>query len=151
MIPKEEPVKWSEVRGGSFELCLFILALDRDVFLWLYISLKIPLHRQRTSDTRTWRIHIVTMAPSPSLFPIPSSLQDLEREPYNLLPYPEDFNDDDDGARTDSFNTLVSKIEQGNRYLTMQYDQQDAEDAQEDEDEQWMEEGRLQAIYTLVR
>jgi hypothetical protein len=93
----------------------------------------------------------VTMAPKSS-FPIPSTLQDLEREPYNLLPYPEEFDDDDDDARADSFSTLVNKIEQGNRYLTMQYDQQgDGDDEDEVEEEQWMEEGRLQAIYTLVR
>ncbi|GKY94720.1 hypothetical protein MPSEU_000437500 [Mayamaea pseudoterrestris] len=93
------------------------------------------------------------MAPSASCFPIPSTLQDLEREPYNLLPYPDDFNDDDDEARDDSFSALVRKVEHGNRYLTMQYDQQNnsGDDEDEEEDEQWMEEGRLQAIYTLVR
>jgi hypothetical protein len=85
---------------------------------------------------------------SSSHFPIPSALNDLEREPYNLLPYPDDFQDDDEGVRADSFDALVSKIEEGNRYLTMQFDQDDDED---EESSEWMEEGRLQAMYTLVR
>ena len=52
-----------------------------------------------------------------TLFPIPASLQDLEREPYNLLPYPNDFEDDDEAARADSFAALVGLIERGNRSL----------------------------------
>ena len=52
-----------------------------------------------------------------SAFPIPSSLQDLEREPYNLLPYPHDFDDDDEAVRADSFSRLVEIVEQGNRSL----------------------------------
>ena len=93
------------------------------------------------------------MAAPQSRFPIPSTLQDLEREPYNLLPYPEEFDDDDEGTRADSFEALVSKIEQGNRYLTVQYDQKGAseDDDEDEEEEQWMEDGRLQAVYTLVR
>jgi hypothetical protein len=93
------------------------------------------------------------MAASPSSqFPIPSTLQDLEREPYNLLPYPDDFKDDDDASRADSFGALVLKLEQGNRFLTMQYDEAaDDDDEDENADDEWMEEGRLQAMYTLVR
>mmetsp|Transcript_51008 Transcript_51008/g.153332 ORF Transcript_51008/g.153332 Transcript_51008/m.153332 type:complete len:172 (-) Transcript_51008:351-866(-) len=34
-----------------------------------------------------------------SSFPIPASLQDLERSPYDLLPYPPGFDDDDEAAR----------------------------------------------------
>ena len=37
------------------------------------------------------------------IFPIPSSLQELESPPYNLLPYPHDFDDDDEAARAESF------------------------------------------------
>lgn len=90
------------------------------------------------------------MAPHPK-FPVPSTFQDLEREPYNLLPYPDDFDDNDEDARADSFNALVQKIEHGNRYLTIQYDQQKDADSEEGEEEDWIEEGRLQAMYTLVR
>ena len=51
---------------------------------------------------------------SSTTFPIPSSLQDLERAPYNLLPYPTDFDDDDGVARAESFDRLVHIIECGN-------------------------------------
>ena len=56
-----------------------------------------------------------------SRFPIPLSLHDLEREPYNLLPYPVDFDDDqhDDTVRSNSFTKLVQIIEQGNRCLNV--------------------------------
>ena len=83
-------------------------------------------------------------------FPIPASLQDLEREPYNLLPYPRDFDDDNEAARAESFSRLVEIIEQGNKTLlsggialfnTQQYDGE----------EPWMDEERIQALYTLVR
>jgi len=85
-----------------------------------------------------------------SAFPIPSSLQDLEREPYNLLPYPQDFDDDDEAARADSFSRLVEVVEQGNRTLISGgiglFQQQDYEGR-----EPWLEEERIQALYTLVR
>ena len=82
-------------------------------------------------------------------FPIPSSLHDLEREPYNLLPYPVDFIDDDEAARADSFAGMVHGLEQGNRSLVgacMRIFQAD-----DDETEQWLEESRMQALYTHVR
>ena len=58
---------------------------------------------------------MVKMTVDPSGFPIPSSLQDLEREPYNLLPYPHDFDDEDEAARANSFCTLVDQIDHGNQ------------------------------------
>jgi hypothetical protein len=98
---------------------------------------------------------------SKSRFPIPVSIHDLEREPYNLLPYPNDFEDDnDDETRTHSFQKLVQYIEQGNRCLSGNHDgllqmnlflpsTNDEEDI--GEEEPWMDESRIQALYTLVR
>lgn len=88
-----------------------------------------------------------------STFPIPSSLHDLERAPYNLLPYPDDFNDEDEATRADSFTGLVNLLEQGNRYLssagiTLFNDSGIGDD---DDDDLWMDEERVQALYTLVR
>ena len=83
-------------------------------------------------------------------FPIPASLQDLEREPYNLLPYPQDFDDDDEAARAESFSRLVETIERGNRTLLsggidlFQSQHYDGEEV-------WMDEERIQSLYTLVR
>ena len=83
-----------------------------------------------------------------SRFPIPLSLHDLEREPYHLQPYPHDFDQHDD--RADSFAALVRSLEQGNRTL-------DAADMtlfvveDDEEDDPWMEDARVQALYTLVR
>jgi hypothetical protein len=82
-----------------------------------------------------------------SRFPIPSSIQDLERAPYDLLPYPDDFNDDDEGARAESFAALVHTLEQGNRTLASS----DVRLFQPDDDDLWMGEERIQALYTLVR
>ena len=81
-------------------------------------------------------------------FPIPLSLHDLEREPYHLQPYPDQFDDDDEAARADSFAALVRSLEQGNRTLasanmTLFVD--------EEGDDPWMEDSRVQALYTLVR
>jgi hypothetical protein len=81
-----------------------------------------------------------------SRFPIPSSIQDLERAPYDLLPYPEDFADDNEAARADSFTELVNKLEQGNHVLK----NSDHRLFSEDEDV-WLDEERMQALYTLVR
>jgi hypothetical protein len=98
---------------------------------------------------------MITSTPSTSRFPIPLSLPDLEREPYNLLPYPVDFDDANDHARADSFSQLVQSIEQGNRVISnnssspdllMNLFPLDAED-----DDSWMDETRMQALYTLVR
>lgn len=83
-----------------------------------------------------------------SSFPIPASLQDLEREPYNLLPYPHNFDDDDEAARADSFGGLVDLIDQGNQVLLNEgillfqaYEGQMP----------WLQTDRIQALYTLVR
>lgn len=83
-----------------------------------------------------------------SNFPIPASLQDLEREPYNLLPYPNDFDDADEAARADSFVELVTRLERGNQMLLSggSYLFQ-----QEEGYEPWMDSDRVQALYTLVR
>ena len=67
-------------------------------------------------------------------FTIPSTIQDLERAPYDLLPYPEDFDDDNEAARSDSFASLVQLLQQGNRDISEE-----------------LTEDRLQALYTLVR
>jgi hypothetical protein len=91
---------------------------------------------------------IMTKAAPSSSFPIPSSLQDLERAPYNLLPYPHDFEDDDEAARADSFLALVHLVEQGNRTL-VNGSLSLFED--NDDDEPWMDGDRIQALYTLVR
>jgi hypothetical protein len=85
-----------------------------------------------------------------SAFPIPASLQDLERDPYNLLSYPHDFDDDDEAARADSFSRLVEIVECGNRTLMsggISLFQQQYYEGQEP----WLEEERIQALYTLVR
>jgi hypothetical protein len=83
-----------------------------------------------------------------SRFPIPSSFQDLEREPYNLLPYPNDFDDDDEAARADSFMQLVALLERGNQALisggVYLFQQEEGYDP-------WMDGERVQAMYTLVR
>lgn len=103
-----------------------------------------------------------------SSFPIPSSLQDLERQPYNLHPYPIGFADDDEATRAESFDELVSLIERGNRTLkssvvnvvnvgnnrggvgSMAMALFETPDGEEGFDE-WNDEDRIQALYTLVR
>ena len=91
-----------------------------------------------------------------SRFPIPTSLQDLEREPYNLLPYPIDFDDDDEAARADSFCQLVILIEQGNQTLLqggiyLFQKQQESNSNVHEVYDPWMDGERIQAMYTLVR
>ncbi|KAG7349724.1 non-SMC mitotic condensation complex subunit 1 [Nitzschia inconspicua] len=84
-----------------------------------------------------------------SRFPIPTSLQELEREPYNLLPYPNNFDDDDDAVRADSFLQLVTLLERGNQALLsggIYLFQKD-----DDRYDPWMDGERVQAMYTLVR
>lgn len=86
-----------------------------------------------------------------STFPIPSSLQDLERQPYNLLPYPNGFADDDEATRAESFDELVLLLEHGNRTLKngniALFETPDGEDGFDE----WNDEERMQALYTLVR
>jgi condensin complex subunit 1 len=82
-------------------------------------------------------------------FPIPSALHDLERAPYNLLPYPEDFDDDDEAARAESFDALVIKIETSNR--TVVSSTMVLFESEEEDEEAWNDEERMQALYTLVR
>ncbi len=84
-------------------------------------------------------------------FPIPASLQDLEREPYNLLPYPHDFDDDDEAARADSFSHLVTSIERGNQNLMSGGAYLFQEHQALQECDVWMDGERIQAMYTLVR
>ena len=86
-----------------------------------------------------------------SSFPIPSSLHDLERQPYNLLPYPVGFADDDEATRADSFDELVSFVEGGNKTLfnggMALFETPDGEEGFDE----WNDEERMQALYTLVR
>lgn len=88
------------------------------------------------------------MAGFSSPFLIPASLQDLEREPYNLLPYPYDFNDGDEFARAETFALLVEGLDKGNRDLATA----DMNLFQPQQDEiDWMNDDRMQYLYTLVR
>jgi condensin complex subunit 1 len=82
-------------------------------------------------------------------FSIPTSLHDLEREPYNLLPYPVDFNDEDDEARIRSFDSLVRQLKEGNEFLSIQ--DISIFEAEDTDEGSWLDCGRLQALYTLVR
>ena len=90
-------------------------------------------------------------------FPIPGSLYDLESEPYNLQPYPADFdNGDDEAARADAFDGLVVRLEEGNQALlnggfTMFEDETEEELEEEGVQDEWMDHNRVQALYTLVR
>ena len=79
-------------------------------------------------------------------FAIPSSLQHLEHDPYNLDPYPDDFNDHNEETRTESFERLILRVNEGNRWLRA-----DVWDEEEDDEDQWMDQARLQILYTLVR
>ena len=84
-------------------------------------------------------------------FPIPASLQDLESAPYNLLPYPNDFDDDDEAARAESFHKLIRLVEAGNRSLFSNgLGLFEVPDGEEDLDA-WNDAERIQALYTLVR
>ena len=80
-------------------------------------------------------------------FPIPTSFPDLERHPYNLLPYPVDFDDDNEAARADSFDRLVALLENGHDELN--------NDGIllfcNDDGNTWCDVVRVQALYTLVR
>lgn len=78
-------------------------------------------------------------------FPIPPSFTALESPPYNLLPYPLDFNDDDEACRADSFERLIQIVESGNRTLNC------AGYGLFEEEEVWCDGERVQALYTLVR
>ena len=91
-------------------------------------------------------------------FPIPASLQELESPPYNLLPYPQDFDDDDEAARAESFSKLIHHLEGGNRVLLSSglglFEVEGDDDNDEDEEEDydvWNDTSRIQALYTLVR
>jgi len=83
-------------------------------------------------------------------FPIPSSLQDLEHPPYNLLPYPNDFDDDNEAARAQSFDRLVEFLNDGTKALT-RYGIQLFVTEDGDDDEPWLDTYRMQTLYTLVR
>jgi len=90
------------------------------------------------------------MSGSPT-FPIPASLQELESAPYNLLPYPNDFEDDDEAARAESFHKLIRVVEAGNRSLISNgLGLFEVPDGEEDLDA-WNDTERIQALYTLVR
>ena len=86
-----------------------------------------------------------------STFPIPSSLQDLERQPYSLHPYPLGFADDDEATRAESFDELVLLLETGNK--TLNHGGMALFETPEGEDgfDEWNDNDRIQALYTLVR
>lgn len=97
-----------------------------------------------------------------SRFPIPLSIQDLEQEPYELLPYPIEFpSESDEATRAEAFCSLVRGLESSNRTLLnadislFQSADSDFEDEEEagnqSESDLWMDEERMQALYTLVR
>uniref|UniRef100_A0A7S3VCC6 Condensin complex subunit 1 C-terminal domain-containing protein n=1 Tax=Chaetoceros debilis TaxID=122233 RepID=A0A7S3VCC6_9STRA len=106
-----------------------------------------------------------------STFPIPSTLSDLESHPYDLLPYPIDFADDDEATRASSFLQLVQFVEDGNaelasgmrRHDMSMFENNGAGDHNDDRNgnrdqegmlmsmSMWCNEERLQALYTLVR
>ena len=88
---------------------------------------------------------------SEGTFPIPASLQDLERSPYNLLPYPHEFEDDDEATRADSFDSLIEFVKSGNAILKSGglalFETPEGEEGFEE----WCNQERIQALYTLVR
>ena len=85
-------------------------------------------------------------------FPIPASLQELESPPYNLLPYPQDFDDDDEAARAESFSKLIHHLEGGNRMLLSSgLGLFDVEGDDDEDYDVWNDYTRIQALYTLVR
>jgi len=84
-------------------------------------------------------------------FPIPSSFPDLEQCPYNLLPYPAGFDDDDEASRADSFKNLILYVEQGNQILLNNGIALFSELGLSYEENAWCGEERVQALYTLVR
>ena len=86
-----------------------------------------------------------------SSFPIPSSLQDLERQPYSLLPYPVGFADDDEATRAESFDQLTLFVERGNRILKSGGMALFETPEGEEGFGEWNDEERIQALYTLVR
>ena len=98
--------------------------------------------------------------PAVATFPIPASLQELEGTPYHLLPYPHDFDDEDEAARAASFGRLLRRLEDGNRVLARSGmdlfeaadDGADEGDGRDDGDAaRWDDGARRQALYTLVR
>jgi hypothetical protein len=96
--------------------------------------------------------------PSPEDFVIPAVLRDLEGDPYNLQPYPNDFDDADDVARTESFQRLVDAVRGKNNLLTGgaypdDIAEDDEDDSGEDDDvvDRWLDRSHIQALYTLVR
>ena len=84
-------------------------------------------------------------------FPIPSSFQELERSPYNLLPYPHGFEDDDEATRAESFDSLIEFVQGGNGILKSGglalFETPDGEEGFDE----WCDQERIQAMYTLVR
>jgi hypothetical protein len=99
-------------------------------------------------------------------FPIPTTLTDLERKPYRLRPYPEDFDDGNDEARAESFLALVDLLKEGNDELPrVDWEIDPLEQVMEQTDDDlnvreglrssssssWLTKKRAQALYTLVR
>lgn len=59
-----------------------------------------------------------------------------------------DFDDDNDNMRAESFSAMVQSLAQGNRTLLSS---QMSLFIDEEGDDPWMEDSRIQALYTLVR
>jgi condensin complex subunit 1 len=84
-------------------------------------------------------------------FPIPSSFQDLERSPYNLIPYPIGFEDNDEATRAESFDELIAFIQTGNGILKSGGAALFETPVGEEGFDEWCDQERIQALYTLVR
>ena len=112
----------------------------------------------RNSKHKTINNDTVATTTEGCTFPIPASLQDLERDPYNLLPYPDSFDADaDDDERADAFQNLVDQLQEGNDLLAndgmaLFYNNSTNDGMIEVAyNEPWMGHNRIQALYTLVR
>lgn len=84
-------------------------------------------------------------------FSIPTSLQDLEREPHSLLPYPAGFEDNDEATRANSFDELVNSVQRGNEVLRTVGMRLFSIVGSKNSFDEWNDRVRIQALYTLVR
>ena len=101
--------------------------------------------------------------PNASTFSLPSNLNDLESSPYNLLPYPSNFDEDgDESSRAESFTNLLIDISNENKKLKRFKNTKEVNtlwfiEGGENIEEKFalFEESagrvRVQALYTLVR
>jgi len=91
------------------------------------------------------------------VFTVPANLNDFESSPYTLESYPENFNDETEIDRANSFDDLVSILESGNRGLKKGATHVEVANMWcVDDGEFGLDEGsagreRVQSLYTLVR